>query len=202
MELFLYGFIIGIAISAPVGSVGICIVHKVMTKGKNPAFFIALGSLTVDTLFGIIALFSLQAINTIIVENNKILGLVSGIILIYVSIKIFFAKTQEDIKYDNIDTRIKDFGIGFILTITNPITAIAILGLLAWFGVGNNKISFFPSTILILGLITGLVFWWSTLIKLAFYFKNKIKINSLKIINQICGSVIFVLAILVLFRVL
>lgn len=202
MELFLYGFIIGVAISAPVGSVGICIVHKVITKGKDPAFFIALGSLTVDTLFGIIALFSLQAINTIIVENNKILGLISGIILIYVSIKIFFTKTEEDIKYDNIDTRIKDFGIGFILTITNPITAIAILGLLAWFGVGNNKISFFPSTILILGLITGLVFWWSTLIKLVFYFKNKIKIKSLKIINQICGSIIFVLAILILFRVL
>lgn len=202
MELFLYGFIIGIAISAPIGSVGICIVHKVLTKGKNPAFFIALGSLIADTLFGIVALFGLQAINTIIIENHKSLGLISGIILIYVSIKIFFAKTHEDIKRDNITTRTKDFSTGFILTITNPITAIAILGLLAWLGVGDNKISIFPSTILILGLISGLMFWWSTLIKIASYFKHKIKIKSLKIINQICGSVIFVLAILVLFRVL
>jgi len=201
MELFLEGLVVGVAISAPIGSVGIYIVHKVIMKGKIPAFFIALGSLTADTLFGIIALFGLRAITAIITEHHRSLGLLGGVILLYVSIKIFFAKTRDNSRYDNLNTRAKDFGTGFILTITNPLTAIAILGLFAWFGIHGSEISLFSSTILILGLVAGLVTWWLTLTELASHFKSKIKIKSLKIINQVCGVILFILAILVLFRV-
>lgn len=202
MELFLEGLLVGVAISAPIGSVGVCIVHKVIMKGKTQALIIALGSAVADTLFGIIALFGLRAITAIITAHHRSLSLIGGIILIYISTTIFFAKTEDSSKYDNINTKAKDFGTGFILTITNPLTAVAILGLFAWFGIHGNEISLFSSTILILGLMTGLATWWFTLTGIASHFKNKIKIRSLKIINQICGIMLFVLAILVLFRVL
>lgn len=200
MELFFEGLLVGVAISAPIGSVGIYIVQKIIIKGKTPALIIASGSVVADTLFGIMALFGLKAINTLITEHHRGLGFIGGIILLYISITIFFAKTKDNSKYYNINTKAKDFGTGFILTITNPLTAIAILGLFAWFGIHGDEISLFSSTILILGLITGLITWWLTLAGLASHFKSKIK--SLKIINHICGIIIFILAILVLFRVL
>jgi threonine/homoserine/homoserine lactone efflux protein len=202
MELFLDGFLVGVAISAPMGSVGIYIVQKIIIKSKTPALIIASGSIVADTLFGIIALFGLRAINVIITEHHRSLSFIGGIILFYISITIFFSKTKDNSRYYDINTKAKDFVTGFIMTITNPITAIAIIGLLAWFGIHGSEISLFSSTILILGLITGLVTWWLTLTGLTSHFKSKIKIKSLKIINHVCGIIIFILALLVLFRVL
>jgi threonine/homoserine/homoserine lactone efflux protein len=202
MELFLEGLLVGVAISAPIGSVGIYIVQKIIIKGKTPALIIASGSVIADTLFGIIALFGLRAINIIITEHHRGLGFIGGLILFYISITIFFSKTKDHSKGYDINTKAKDFGTGFIITITNPLTAIAILGLFAWFGIHGNEISLLSSTILILGLMTGLVTWWSTLIGLTSHFKSKIQIKSLKIINHVCGIIIFILAVLVLFRVL
>ncbi len=202
MELFLDGFLVGVAISAPIGSVGIYIVQKIIIKGKTPALIIASGSIIADTLFGIIALFGLRAINSIITEHHRSLSFIGGIILFYISITIFFSKTKDNSRHYDINTKAKDFVTGFVMTITNPITAIAILGLFAWFGIHGSEISLFSSTILILGLVTGLITWWLTLTGLTSHFKSKIKIKSLKIINHVCGIIIFILALLVLFRVL
>jgi threonine/homoserine/homoserine lactone efflux protein len=53
-----------------------------------------------------------------------------------------------------------------------------------------------------LGLMAGLGLWWLTLISITTHFRERFQISSLKIINQIFGVLLFVLAILVLSRVI
>jgi threonine/homoserine/homoserine lactone efflux protein len=82
------------------------------------------------------------------------------------------------------------------------LTAIAILALFAWFGVSHETNSLLSSAILTIGLIAGLLLWWTTLIQITGHLKRKFEIESLKIINQSFGIILFILAILVLVRVI
>lgn len=202
MFLLLKGIAVGLAISIPMGSVGVSVIHRVMLREKLRAMMVGIGSIVADTIFGIIAVYGLSAISTMIANHKTSLSLVGGICLLYISINIFFSKPKDTNETNGILSLSKDFATGFILTITNPLTAIAILALFAWFGINGAVVSIFPATILILGLIAGLGLWWLTLITITSRFRDKFSISSFKIINQIFGVLLFVLAILVLSRVI
>lgn len=177
-------------------------IHRVMLREKLRAMMVGIGSIVADTIFGIIAVYGLSAISTMIANHKTSLSLVGGICLLYISINIFFSKPKDTNETNGILSLSKDFATGFILTITNPLTAIAILALFAWFGINGAVVSIIPATILILGLIAGLGLWWLTLITITSRFRDKFSISSFKIINQIFGVLLFVLAILVLSRVI
>ncbi len=202
MFLLLKGIAVGLAISIPMGSVGVSVIHRVMMGEKLRAMMVGVGSIVADTIFGIIAVYGLSAISNMIVNHKTSLSLVGGICLLYISINIFFSKPKDTDEVNDILSLSKDFATGFILTITNPLTAIAILALFAWFGINGAVSSIVPATILILGLIAGLGLWWLTLISITNHFRNKFQISSFKIINQIFGILLFVLAILILSRVI
>lgn len=202
MELILIGIAVGLAISIPMGSVGISVIHRVFSLNKPKAYAISLGSILADTIFGIAAIYGLSNITEFIKEHRGNFHLVGGIVLIIISINLFFKKAVDIKEPNNVYGLGKDFITGFILTITNPLTAIAILALFAWFGVSHEATSLLSSAILTIGLIAGLSIWWITLIQITSHLKNKFEIESLKIINQIFGFILFVLAILVLAKVI
>lgn len=202
MFLLLKGIAVGLAISIPMGSVGVSVIHRVMTGEKLRAMMVGIGSIVADAIFGIIAVYGLSAIAKIIAEHKTSLGLVGGVCLLYISINIFFSKPKDSGDSQNFLSLSKDFATGFILTITNPLTAIAILALFAWFGINGAVHSIIPAVTLVLGLIAGLGLWWLTLISITSKFRSKLKISSMRIINQIFGVLLFVLAILVLSRVI
>lgn len=202
MELIIIGIAVGLAISIPMGSVGISVIHRVFSHNTQKAYAISLGSITADILFGITAIYGLSNITDFIKENQGSFHIVGGIALIYISINLYLKKTTGIKQSNHIYNLGKDFVTGFILTITNPLTAIAILALFAWFGISNETKSLISSLILIIGLITGLLIWWTTLIQIISRIKNKFEIKSLKIINQIFGFILFILGILVLTKVI
>lgn len=202
ITLFLYGIVVGLAISIPMGSVGVSVIHRVITKNEIRAFIIGLGSATADVIFGIIAVYGLNNLSTLI-ENHKVsLGTIGGLCLFYISIRIFLSRPKDITEPGNIISISKDFATGFILTITNPLTAIAILALFAWFGVRDGEISLMGASMLISGLFFGLITWWVTLISITKHINNKFKITSFKIVNQVFGVILFILAILIMVRVL
>jgi threonine/homoserine/homoserine lactone efflux protein len=201
MELFLYGIAVGLAISIPMGSVGVSIIHRIIINNQKRALFVAFGSTTADTIFGIIAVYGLSTLASFITDHKFVLGTIGGLCLLYLSFKIFFSSPHEFKENDSLYSISKDFATGFILTITNPLTAVAILGLFAWFGINDGEITFASATILIVGLLTGLILWWLTLIKIAKHINSRLNISSFKIVNQIFGLILFILAILILTRV-
>ncbi len=202
MYLIFIGIAVGLAISVPMGSVGVSVVHRVITNNNKKALFVAIGSCLADTIFGIIAIYGLSTITNFIHLHKNGLHVVGGICLAYISISVYFSKPKS-IKEDNhIYSLGKDFITGFILTITNPLTAIAILALFAWFGINDSTISLLSAFLLTLGLIAGLVLWWLTLIEITNHFKKKFKFSSLEIINKVFGIILFILAFLVLARII
>ena len=202
MYLLFIGIAVGLAISVPMGSVGVSVVHRVLANNKTKALFVAMGSCVADTIFGIIAIYGLSTITNFIHLHKNGLHVVGGICLAYISISVYFSKPRSLREDNHIYSLGKDFITGFILTITNPLTAITILALFAWFGINGSTISLINAFILTLGLVAGLVLWWLTLIEITGHFKKKFKFASLIIVNKIFGIILFILAFLVLAKVI
>ena len=51
------GFLIGILVAAPLGPVGILIVHRVLAERRRAGFISGVGAATADTLYACIAAF-------------------------------------------------------------------------------------------------------------------------------------------------
>ena len=202
MYLILIGIAVGLCISVPMGSVGVSVVHRVLANNNKKALVIALGSSLADTLFGIVAIYGLSAITDFIHLHRNGLHIIGGISLLYIAVNVYFSKTKDVEKENHIYSLGKDFITGFVLTITNPLTAIAILALFAWFGIKGSSISFLSATLLTTGLIAGLIIWWLTLINITNHFKRRFEISSLQIINQVFGIILLILGILVLVKVI
>jgi threonine/homoserine/homoserine lactone efflux protein len=202
MELFLKGLLVGLAISIPMGSVAIFVIHRVIAHSRVSGLMVGMGSIFADLIFGVIALYGLTAVTSMINEHHTGLRVFGGALLLVIAINIFFSKPKEKVVYDVYFTLPRDFATGFILTITNPLTVLAILALFAWFGLNSPGSSFYTASISLAGFIAGLVAWWLIITGATEHYKKKIKIPTFKIINQIFGVVLFVLSILVLFKVI
>ena len=202
MELLLEGIVVGLAISIPMGSVGVFVIHRVIAHSKISGLIVGLGSMSADLIFGIIAIYGLTTITKLITEYHRGLSLFGGALLLIIAISIFFSKPKEKVVFDIFYTLPRDFATGFILTITNPLTVLAILALFSWFGLNSEATSLLSALEMLVGFIIGLIIWWLSLTSVTNHFKAKIQIPQFKIINQIFGVVLFILAILVLVRVL
>lgn len=202
MELFLKGLIVGLAISIPMGPVALFAIHRVIAHSRNSGFVVGLGSIVANLIFGIIAVYGLTAATSMITEYHTGFRVFGGSLLLLIAISIFFSKTKEKVIFDNYFALSKDFATGFLLAITNPLTILALIALFAWFGLKGANSSLISAFELLTGLVSGLLIWWVSLTKVTDHFKQKIKIPSFGIINQIFGVVLFVLSILILFKVI
>lgn len=202
MELLLKGIVVGLAISIPMGSVGVFVIHRVIAHSKISGLVVGFGSMFADLIFGIIALYGLTTVNRLIDEYHRGLSLFGGALLLVIAISIFFSKPKEKVVFDIFYTLPRDFATGFILTITNPLTVLAILALFSWFGLNGSANSLLSVFEMLLGFMLGLIIWWLALTGVTNHFKSKIQIPQFKIVNQIFGVVLFVLSILVLVKVL
>lgn len=221
MDIFLKGIIIALAISIPMGAVSLLGVQRTITKGKNSGIFTGLGAILADVIFGIIATFGLTVLANLIDTHKEGLGIFGAFLILYVGINIFFSKPQggfiteirlppvldklnevKDMIFNEKESLSKDFVSGFMLTITNPLTLVALLALLAWFGIDGANSDINGALLVIAGLVVGSIIWWAGLISVVSFLKTKIKIPSFKIVNKIFGVILIILAFLILVRVL
>lgn len=216
MDIFLKGVIIALAVNVPMGAVSLLGVQRTITNGCYSGALTGLGAISADAIFSVIAAFGLTVLSNLISAHKEGLSVFGAILLIYVGINIFFSKPQggliaelrlppmlndvKDMIFDDKNPLSKDFISSFLLTITNPLTLIALFALLTWFGVDGAK-NTGSATFLVTGLIAGSIIWWLGLISVVSFLKSKIKIPSFKIVNKVFGAVLVILAVLILVKV-
>lgn len=217
MGIFLKGIIIAMALCIPMGAVSFLGVQRTITNGRNSGIFTGLGAITADAIFSVIAAFGLTVLTNLIDAHREGLGIFGAILLLYVGINIFFSRSQTKIIsdlplpsvlngvkgmiLDDKKTLSKDFISGFILTITNPLTLVAMLALLAWFGIEGESSEIGRAALAVSGIVAGTIIWWIGLIFVTSFLKTKVKIPSFKILNQVFGVILMILAVLILVRV-
>ncbi|WP_439185026.1 LysE family translocator [Carboxylicivirga taeanensis] len=192
------GAIIGISASIPLGPIGVLVVQRTLNKGHLSGFVSGLGAALSDTIYAIIAGFSLSFIVGFIETQLLWIQIFGALILISLGLKIFSTNPAIQLRKQKKKSTslIQDFFSTFALTVANPLAVFLFMAFFASFRVVGAKNTLIDNLLLIGGVFVGAATWWLILSSLVNMFRSKINLRRLFWINKIAGSTIIVLVIL------
>ena len=188
MEYLLKGILIGFAIAAPVGPIGLLCIRRTLSYGRLSGLLSGLGAATADGFYGVIAAFGITANSSFLLKEKMLLNLVGGLFLCYLGYRTFLAKPADHSAKAEHKGLIADYFSTLFLTITNPATILSFIAIFA--GVGIEAGNYLTSLLLVIGVFTGSAIWWLTLSTGMSFLRVKINTKHLRLINRISGGII------------
>lgn len=201
--LFFRGMLIGLAIAAPVGPIGVLCIRRTLAYGRASGFASGLGAATADAVYGSIAAFGLTIAASILVRQRATLQLLGGGFLVFLGLRTIFEKPKtpsvtpdtlpEPVRQGNWRRRNwrglgQDFGSTFLLTLTNPMTILSFAAIFAGLGAAT---AMGGGMLVVAGVFTGSALWWLTLSLLTGLLRGRLsRPNALHWVNWISGAII------------
>ncbi len=188
--IILQGLIIGFAIAAPVGPIGVLCIQRSLNRGLLYGFVSGLGAASADTVYGLIAAFGLTLISDFFVAQQTGLRLIGGLFLLYLGAKLFF-KTGDDATVSSASESLSGAYLStFFLTLTNPMTILSFTLIFAGVGIADTGGDYRSAGLLVLGVFLGSAAWWLLLSVGSSYFRDRLDARKLRWVNRIAGLVI------------
>jgi len=191
------GVVIGFSASVPLGPIGVLCIQRTLNKGRLSGFVSGLGAAMSDTIYAIIAAYSLSFIVGFVESKLLWIQTFGALVLIGLGLKIFYSNPAVQLRRQRNTSRnlVQDFVSTFFLTITNPLAIFLFFGFFAGLGVVPRDRDWIGQLILIGGVFVGASIWWFILTGLVSLFKSKINLRRLWWINKIAGAAIVVFVI-------
>lgn len=193
-EFALKGLLIGFAIAAPVGPIGLLCIQRSLHEGFKVGFATGMGAALADGVYGCVAAFGLTSISSLLIEHQFWIQLIGGVFLIYLGMKILRSSPpkKSTLSSDKQEKSIfHAWSTTFILTLTNPVTILSFMAVFAGLGLGTDSLNYAHAMLLVISIILGSVFWWLLLAGgVAFILHHKMSRSSLQKINILSGAVI------------
>jgi len=194
MEFILYfkGIFVGFLIAAPVGPVGILCAQRTLQIGLLAGLVSGLGAAIADTIFGAVAAFGLTFIAQYLLENEALMRLIGGLLLVGIGVETMLKKPVR-IQSDNLPKAHRyaaSFFRTFMLTITNPITIMAFGPVFVAANAVVEEGNLVQAWALILGVFSGSSLWFSMLCSGVHLGRHHLNDRRMRWMNRISGIVI------------
>lgn len=92
LTLVVRGVVLGLAISAPVGPIGVLCIRRTLAEGRVVGLVSGLGAATADALYGALVAFGLTAVTSLLVGETFWLQLIGGLFLLYLGVQTMGAR--------------------------------------------------------------------------------------------------------------
>ncbi len=197
ISVFLRGLVLGVVIAAPVGPVGILCIRRTLERGIFAGLATGFGAAVADAIFAAIAAFGVTAALSLLTGLEKEIRLFGGFFLMVMAIRMFFQKIElARAHVVSAAGLIKAFIAGFIITITNPLTIIGILAVIATFA---GHLSYVQAATLTGGIFCGSLAWWLMLGGGVFLIRHHFTDGALNWVNRGTAILLLILAIWAIF---
>ncbi len=198
VQYLIDGMIIGFSASVPLGPIGVLCIQRTLNKGRLSGFISGLGAAFSDTIYAVIAGFSLSFIVTFIEQQLLYIQIFGAILLIVLGINIFYSNPAVQLRKQRKGkgNLFQDFFSTFLITISNPLAIFLFLAFFASFGAVKPGDEASNQFILIGGVLIGASFWWFILSSIISLFRSKINLRRLWWLNKITGAAIVILVII------
>ncbi len=184
-ETWWKGLILGFSIAAPLGPIGLLCIKRTLEGGRWHGLLSGLGAASADAFYGSLAAFGLAALlqhYTWIQTWTQILG---GLFIVYLGLR--FALAKETAKEANEGKSPSSLGkvwvTTFLLTLSNPVTIFAFLGMFAGAGVQSTSGAIW----LVLGIFSGSMLWWLVLAQITHWLGKRMSPKVLLWVNRVAG---------------
>ena len=186
--LFLEGLLLGVAIAAPVGPIGLLCIRRSLTYGATAGLLSGLGAATADGVYGAIAAFGLAFVSDFLTDQTKWLGIIGGLFLCYLGITTFLSKPADKPAEINKTGLVGAYLSTLGLTLTNPATILSFVLLFA--GFAPTDLGYGQAIVMVGGVFLGSAFWWLLLSSGVSRLRHWLTPGRLVWVNRVFGVVI------------
>ena len=189
MDEFLKGFLLGFAIAAPVGPIGLLCIRRTLADGMSAGLATGLGAATADAVYGAIAALGLTALSSFLVDQSAWLRLVGGLFLVYLGVVTFRSRpvvgaASEPMRVAGLAGA---YGSTFVLTLTNPATILSFGVAFAGLGLVGQNTSGAAAGLMVLGVFFGSSCWWLLLSGGVGLLRSRVSSQALAWVNRASG---------------
>lgn len=162
--IVLRGLVLGFAIAAPVGPIGVLCIRRTLAYGRVVGFVSGLGAATADMVYGAIAALGLTAVASVLAGGQFWLRLLGGAFLIYLGVKTFRAQPADKAVTATAEGGLLGAYLSTVfLTLTNPATIFSFTVIFAGLGVADTGAGLAGAGWLVVGVFLGSALWWLAL---------------------------------------
>jgi threonine/homoserine/homoserine lactone efflux protein len=194
--MFFKGVLIGVAIAAPVGPIGLLCIQRTLNNGRVSGLVSGLGAATADALYGFIAAFGLTLISAFLLRRQAWLAGIGGLYLCYLGVQMMRTSTAEaeaDAAMAG-ETRglgtLPAYASTLALTLTNPVTILSFLAIYAGLGLAAGAGGYGSASLLVLGVFTGSALWWLALSSVVDRLRHRVDARAMHWINMGAGVIV------------
>lgn len=194
MSFWVRGVIIGFAIAAPVGPIGVLCIQRTLLYGRFTGFVTGLGAATADATYGALAAFGLSALSHVLVGQSRWIHLLGGVFLCALGVKTLLSlpathAAQAESPATNLRL-LPTYLTTLALTLTNPMTILAFTVIFGGIGIADAHASHIAAATLVTGVFCGSAFWWFLLSSGVSILRTKLSNPALRWINRFSGAIL------------
>ena len=156
---FMKAWMIGIALAAPLGPIGMLCIRKTFEQGLFGALAVGGGAALADSLYAaVVGFFSLSTVSHFLARQSVWIKLIGGSFLLYLSFKEMRGTQTLNHTETSSKNTLKLVLEVFLLTLTNPMTAVTFVGIFA--GLGGGPADTAEAMAMVIGVFCGSMTWW------------------------------------------
>ncbi len=181
------GLVVGFAIAAPVGAIGLLCIRRTLTEGRLVGFVSGLGAASADALYGCIVAMGLRSVSTMLIEHQDWVRVVSGGGLCYLGVRTAMTHPSGEAVIPSGRGLIIAYGSTFALTLANPSTILSFAAVFAGLGLVDPAGDRWSAVLLVLGVFLGSALWWLVLSGGIGCFRRSFTPSRLRWLNVLSG---------------
>ncbi len=201
IELFLRGILLGLAVAAPVGPIGVLCIQRSLAGGFWTGFSGGIGTAVADALYAALAAAGFAVLlggdlgMAGPVPLQQILQWGGALFIAWLGWRTFSTPATEgaaDAPLQGNPLRL--FAVTFALTMSNPATILSFAALFAGLGLAADP-SLAAATSAVAGVFIGSLLWWALLSGGIAALRHRVGAEMRRWINRIAGMVLILFAI-------
>ena len=193
--MFIQGLLIGFTAAATLGPIALLTIQRTLKDGWRIGAASGLGVALADGLYGLAGALGMAALTSLLVENQVVLRVVGGLVLVYLGVKAALSsiKLADDHGTPTSRNLVGAFVSIFLLTLSNPMTILFFSAVFAGISPGEaaapGGLGSSPG-LFAAGVFAGSLSWWVILTSLVSRIRSRFRLQRLVWLNRVSGMVI------------
>lgn len=201
IDLFLRGILLGLAVAAPVGPIGVLCIQRSLAGGFWTGFSGGIGTAVADALYAALAAAGFAVLlggdlgMAGPVPLQQILQWGGALFIAWLGWRTFVSPVAEGAAEAPLrGNPLRLFAVTFALTMSNPSTILSFAALFAGLGLAADP-TLTAAASAVAGVFTGSLLWWALLSGGIAALRHRVGSKMRRWINRIAGAVLILFAI-------
>jgi threonine/homoserine/homoserine lactone efflux protein len=190
LPFFVRGAVLGFAIAAPVGPIGLLCIRRTLSFGRAVGLVSGLGAATADMCYGAVAAFGLTAVAALLVEQRLWLHVLGSAALAYLGVRTLLARPAESAAVVGASGGAGAYASTLALTLTNPATIFSFAAVFAGAGALGPGGSPLAAALVTAGVFCGSALWWVVLSTAVGALRARLTVRALRAVNVASGCLL------------